>query len=108
MRFIIALLTAAFIVAINSSSFAGPLSPAQLGAENSSPIILAQAAKKDETVKQKVKRVWKNMTGYKFTASCPFILPLSQTSCTETGKNRAAAQAKCQSRHPFCYVAEAK
>ena len=40
--------------------------------EAKAPIVLAQnAPKKDETVTQKVKRAWKNLTGYKFAVGCP-------------------------------------
>ena len=72
---------------------------------------MQERAKKDETVKQKVKRVWRNLTGYKFNVACPaFPIPLvmNRTTCTETGKSRADARAKCQARHPFCQVADAR
>jgi len=74
------------------------------------PMVLAQAttAKKDETIKQKVKRVWRNMTGYKFAVACPALIPLSHSTCTETGKNRADARAKCQARNTFCSVSDVK
>ncbi len=88
------------------------------------PMMLAQAeAKKPETttqkvkrevkedtaaVKKKVKRAWKRMTGYKFDVGCPALLPLSHSTCTETGKNRADAKAKCQAQSPLCSVTDAK
>jgi hypothetical protein len=56
-----------------------------------------------ETLKQKVKRVWRNLTGYKFDVSCPLG---ARSTCTETGKDRGEAQAKCISRHPLCWVNE--
>jgi hypothetical protein len=88
------------------------------------PIVVAQAEpKKPETttqkvkrevkedtaaVKKKVKRAWKKMTGYKFDVACPALLPLSHSTCTETGKNRADAKAKCQAQSPLCSVSDAK
>jgi hypothetical protein len=78
------------------------------------PIQLAQAepAKKSETttekVKRKVKRAWKNVAGYKFAVACPALIPLSHKTCTETGKNRDDARAKCQAQNAFCSVSEAK
>ena len=88
------------------------------------PIMLAQAeTKKPETttqkvkrevkeetaeVKKKVKRAWKRIAGYKFDVACPALLPLSHSTCTETGKNRADAQAKGQAQSPLCSVTSAK
>jgi hypothetical protein len=73
------------------------------------PIVLAQnEPKKSETVKQKIKRVWRNLTGYKFDVGCPILLPVSHSTCTETGKDRDAARAKCQSRNPLCSVSDTK
>ncbi len=72
-------------------------------------MVLAQnEPKKSETIKQKVKRVWRNMTGYKFAVACPALIPLSHSTCTETGKNRADARAKCQARNTFCSVSDVK
>jgi hypothetical protein len=87
---------------VNSASAVGT-------AEVKAPIQLAQnEPKKSETVTQKVKRVWRNMTGYKFDVACPALIPLSHSTCTETGKNRAAARAKCEARNTFCRVSNAK
>jgi hypothetical protein len=78
-------------------------------AEGQAPIVLAQnEPKKSETVKQKIKRVWRNLTGYKFDVGCPILLPVSHSTCTETGKDRETARAKCQSRSPLCSVADTK
>ncbi len=75
--------------------------------EVKSPIVLAQnEPKKDESVKQKVKRVWKNLTGYKFAVGCPAVIELSHKTCTETGKNREAARSKCISANPLCSVSD--
>ena len=87
---------------------AGAMPPAGLSRiEGLSSILLVQE-KKAETVKQKVKRAWRNLTGYKFDVACPaFPFALSRTTCTATGKNREDARAKCQSQHPFCQIGDA-
>jgi hypothetical protein len=73
-----------------------------------SAIEFVQDKKKPETVKQKVKRIWRNMTGYKFDVACPaFLITLSRTTCTATGKNREDAREKCQSQHALCEVRDA-
>lgn len=65
--------------------------------------------KKSETVTEKVKRIWRDWTGYKFDVGCPvFPIILTHTTCTATGKNREEARAKCQSRNPFCLVSDAR
>ena len=80
-------------------------------AEAKAPIVLAQAEMKKETttqkVKRKVKRAWRNMTGTQFDVACPAILPLTHSTCTETG-SRNAARAKCQSANPLCTVTEVR
>jgi len=68
---------------------------------------VAQERRKPESFTERVKRAWKDLVGYKFDVSCPVIIPLSRTTCTETGKDRSDAHAKCISRNPFCYVADA-
>ena len=55
-------------------------------------------------VKKSVKKAWKNLTDYKFAVACPRVIPLTHSTCTETGKNKAAAQAKCQTQNPLCSV----
>jgi hypothetical protein len=68
-----------------------------------------QAKPKSETMKQKVKRVWRNMTGYKFEVACPaFPFALTRTTCVATGKNREDARAKCQSQHAFCQLRDSR
>jgi hypothetical protein len=97
----ICLLAMSATAGINPASAAGAFAPA--------PIQLAQAEpKKDETIKQKVKRVWRNWTGYKFAVACPALIPLSHSTCTETGKNRGVARSKCQSANPMCSVSDVK
>jgi hypothetical protein len=87
------------------TSFASPISATRM--EMGSPLIQVQQKKEETTtekVKRNVKRTWRNLTGYKFNVSCIF----SQTTCTETGKSKGDAQAKCQAAHPLCSVTEAK
>ena len=70
----------------------------------------AKETKKQNTLTQRVKRAWRELTGYRFTVACPaFPIPLIQnrSTCTETGKNRDDARAKCQSQRAFCSVADA-
>jgi hypothetical protein len=75
---------------------------------NTSSIQLIQD-KKSETVTEKVKRVWRDWTGYKFDVGCPvFPIILTHATCTAAGKNRDEARAKCQSRNPFCLVSDAR
>ena len=89
---------------INPASAAGISAPA--------PIVMAQADTKKETttqkVERKVKKAWKRIAGYKFDVACPALIPLSHSTCTETGKNRADARAKCQSANPLCSVEPVK
>ena len=113
MRHLVLLATGMFLIATTCPAAATPLSPAGLPRSDdlSALILVQEKAKKDETLKQKVKRVWRNLTGYKFAVTCPALpIPLvaSRTTCTETGKSRADARAKCQSRHPFCAVGDAR
>jgi hypothetical protein len=109
MRHIALLATGVIFIATSNPVSATPLSPSGLRGHDQSAIVLVQAQpKKEETIKQKVKRVWRDLTGYKFVASCPAILTVSRTNCTETGKSREEARAKCQSRNPFCAVGDAK
>jgi len=100
----ICLLAMSATAGINPASAVGVTAPA--------PIVLAQADTKKETttekVKRKVKKAWENMTGYKFAVACPALIPLSHSTCTETGKNRADARAKCQSANPLCSVEPVK
>jgi hypothetical protein len=74
--------------------------------EAKAPIVLAQntAPKKDETVTQKVKRAWKNLTGYKFAVGCPVVLEFTKKNVKETGKDRDAARNKVIGANPGCSV----
>jgi hypothetical protein len=86
---------------------AAPLSPASLaGSEDASAIVLVQ--QKSDTVTQRVKRAWKDLTGYKFNVSCPILFPVNHRTCTETGKDRAEARGKCAAQNQFCLIADAQ
>lgn len=102
----LALAGAVLIMPVN----AGAMPPFGLSRiEGLSTIQLVQEKKKPETVKQTVKRAWRNLTGYKFDVACPaFPIVLSRTTCTATGKNREEARAKCQSQHPLCRIGDAR
>ena len=89
---------------LGPGGFAGAAPAGLTHYDGLSAIEFVQAKKKPETVKHAVKRIWRNLTGYKFDVACPF----SQTACTETGKSREDARAKCQSQHPFCQVRDAR
>lgn len=105
MRHLMVLTTSMFLVVASGAAAGGPFSPAGISrADSDAPVILVQDRTRHESLKQKVKRVWRNLTGYKFEVSCP----LNRTTCTDTGKDRGEAQAKCISRNPFCWVADAK
>jgi hypothetical protein len=96
---------------------AGTISARAAGATEAKPIVVAQIetkkveVKKKETttekVKRKVKRAWRNLTGTQYDVACPAILPLSHSTCTETG-SRNEARAKCQSKNPLCSVSEVR
>ena len=74
MRHLIPLAAGVFLLATAGHAGGGPFSPAGISrADGGPPIILVQdKATKDETLKHKVKRVWRNLTGYKFDVSCTF------------------------------------
>jgi hypothetical protein len=103
-------LAGALLIAPASNVGAGPVSSAGLSRiDGLSAIEFVQNKPKSETVKQKVKRIWRNLTGYKFDVACPaFPFALSVTRCTATGKSREDARAKCQSQHLLCQVRDAK
>ena len=97
------------LIVLSANAGAVSVSPAGLShIDGLSAIEFVQNKQKSETVKQKVKRIWRNMTGYKFDVACPaFPFSLSRTTCTVTGKNREDARAKCQSQHTFCQISDA-
>lgn len=103
---IIAIVTAgAFLVAASGAAQASPFSPVGLSADSLTSIELVAAKKKSETVTQKVKRVWKNLVGYKFDVSCPLA---GSRTCSETGTSRTDAHNKCIARNWGCWVADAR
>jgi hypothetical protein len=78
-------------------------------ADDHTSVQLIQDKQKSETIKEKVKRIWRDWTGYKFDVGCPaFPIILTHATCTVTGKNREEARAKCQSKNPFCLVSDAQ
>ena len=106
-------------LALLATGAAGSTGPA-LASGISAPMVVAQNdAKKSEStvdkvkrevkadtkaVKKSVKKTWKRLTGYKFAVACPILIPLTHSTCIETGKNKAAAEAKCQAQNPLCSV----
>jgi hypothetical protein len=100
---------AVFAIAVSGYAGAGSAAPAGLVAGEPSSVQLVQEKekRKSDTVTERIKRAWKDLVGYKFDVSCPIIFPVTRSSCTETGKDRADARGKCASRNPFCYVTEA-
>jgi hypothetical protein len=108
MRHLMLLATGVFLIAASGQTVAGPFSPAGLSrVDGLSLIEFVRDKPKSETLSQKVKRVWRDLTGYKFEVSCPAFLSVNHSTCTETGKSREDARARCQSRNAFCWVADA-
>ena len=105
MRHHIVLATGLTLFTAGGYSIAAPGSPAALSrADTGAPVVLAQA-KKDESLKQKAKRAWRNLVGYKFDVNCPIN---RHSTCAETGKSRDDARAKCIARNPICWVSDTK
>lgn len=105
MRYFVVLATGLIVFAASGQSLAGPISPTGLSRGDApAPVILVQA-KKDETLRQKVKRAWRNLVGYKFDVNCPIN---RHSTCAETGKSRDDARAKCIARNPICWVSDTK
>ena len=92
---------------IIGGAYAGPASPALRNDIGLQVQLVQDKPQNSETLKHKVKRIWRNLTGYKFDVACPaFPIVLTRTTCTATGKNREEARAKCQSQNAFCQVAD--
>jgi hypothetical protein len=109
MRTITILATAGFLFAASGAAGAAPISNGGFSRTDGDPTIQFVQQKKDETVNQKVKRIWRNLTGYKFDVACPaFALAITRTTCTVTAKNRDEARAKCQTEHALCQIGDAK
>ncbi len=92
---------------IARAGLSGSGGPSSVQFVGPSSVQFVQEKRKSETITARVKRAWKDLVGYKFDVSCPVLIPLSRTTCSETGKDRRDARAKCISRNPFCYVADA-
>lgn len=105
MRYLIIFATSTFLVAASGQALAGPFPQAGFSrADAGRSIILVQdKPKKDETLKQKVKRVWRNIAGYKFDVNCPINY---HRTCAETGKSVGDARAKCIARNQGCWVSD--
>jgi hypothetical protein len=100
-------LLAAGIMAVGLSGNAGALPAKKSNITESSQVQLVQEkrAERSDTIKSRVKRAWKDLTGYKFAVACPgFWMPINEGTCTESGRNREDARAKCEARHAFCQV----
>jgi hypothetical protein len=104
MRHLAILVAGTFLMAASVPAAGGPFSPAGLNSDGLAAIELVAAKKKSETVTQKIKRAWKNLTGYRFDVSCPFA---GRRTCTETGKSRGDARGKCIARNFGCWVDDA-
>ena len=101
-------LTVALLIAPGSKAGAVPLSTGLSRIEGLSAIEFVQGRPQSKTVKQKVKRIWRNLTAYKFDVACPaFTFAIARTSCSANGKNREDARAKCQSQNVFCQIRDA-
>ena len=105
------LIAAAGFLTMAGAARAAPISANGLSSTDAA--VVQVQAKKDEGIvaktEKKVKRAWRNLTGYKFDVACPAMaMPLSRASCTETGKNVEEARGKCQAKHALCQVVEAK
>jgi hypothetical protein len=109
MRYLAIIAAGAILAGASVSVNAAPVSSAGFKTETS-PIVLAQAKKETTTekVKAKVKRAWKRVAGYKFAVGCPVFPTLTTKTCTETGKDKEAARAKCAAQNPLCSVRETK
>jgi hypothetical protein len=106
---IFALLVGVLLFAVTTGlGTAAPLTPKfATGAEEVSGFVLVQQ-KKSDTVTQRVKRAWKDLVGYKFDVGCPVFFPVNRRTCTETGKDRSEARAKCAAQNQFCLISDAR
>jgi hypothetical protein len=101
-------LAGALLIAPGRNVGAVPISPSLSHANGLSAIELVQDKPKSETVQQKVKRIWRNLTAYKFDVACPaFTFAITRANCSVNGKNREDARAKCQSQYVLCEIRDA-
>jgi hypothetical protein len=105
MRYSIVFIIGVLLFAESGHALAGPFPQAGFSrADGGTSIILVQEKpKKDETLKQKAKRVWRNIAGYKFDVNCPINY---HRTCAETGKSVGDARAKCIARNQGCWVSD--
>jgi hypothetical protein len=100
---------AALLIAASSAG-AAPTSTAPALERGSVSMLELVAAKKKETISQKVKRVWRSWTDHQFCVRCPIILPITSATCSVkrglTGPSRDEARATCVNRNPLCTVNE--
>jgi geranylgeranyl pyrophosphate synthase len=109
MRAIAILATAGFLLAACAAAGAAPISNGGFSRTDGGQVIQLVQQKKNETIKHKVKRIWRNLTGYKFDVACPaFAFALNRTTCTANGKDREDARAKCQAQHVLCQIGDAR
>jgi hypothetical protein len=103
----ISLIGAALLLIASSATPPASAAPAgMIKAGGLSQVELVQEKKKSETVTQKVKRVWRNITtpNHSFCVACPVLIPMSQQTCTTEAKTVDEARAKCASQHPLCSI----
>jgi hypothetical protein len=104
MRHLVILVIGVFLFTAAGHAVAGPFSPAGASRTDGTAIVLVQdKPAKDETLKQKAKRIWRNIAGYKFDVNCPIN---SHRTCAETGKSRDDARGKCIARNQLCWVSD--
>lgn len=108
MRHLALLAAGIILVGASGNAEALPASKSRIGDSSNIQLVQEKKSERADTVKNRVKRAWKDLTGYKFEVACPgFWLPINQSTCTETGKSRAAARDKCQSQHALCQLRDA-
>ncbi len=100
--------TAILLIAASAIAQTGTAAPANPAGFSAPSYVQLVQEKKSETVTQKVKRVWHNITtpNYDFCVACPALIPLSHQTCTTQAKNQSTARAQCVEQHPFCSVSE--
>ncbi len=103
----IVLAAAAALLIAAGSAFAAPISAAP-GYETGtlSMLQLIQAKAKSDTVGQRIKRAWRDLTDYKFCARCQFLIfPLASSTCSVSrAKSRDEARATCAARNSLCTI----
>ncbi len=107
---LIAIAAAGLLFASANLVSASPLSSISPGL-NYTPVERVQAQpKKEETVTQKVKRTWRNLTtpSHSFCVRCPIPVPLTSKVCTAKGKTIDEARSVCVQQNPLCYVSAGK